>query len=316
MANDELGMKDYPFVLGAQRAVESGHSAFLIPNSSFLYRILKRILFDIKADRDIKRLSRKLKGLLFKKPQYILEINITYKCNLICPYCSRFLHLDRKVHDIGLDYLRKIAKFCRLYEFERVYLSGGEPLIHPDFHELAFYGKRLFRTATYGLKTNGMLHERISDKVLDRFDEISLSWYPGINDAVFNRLKNRGIKTVISCAEEEAGSFCRTDRIAKDECTPEEIDEFFSICPFRKYKLVIQDRIYPCCIGGPINRTRYTDQDFSIQITDAPTRWIEILEAMPYRKLCDYCWAPAHDKLPKFVRNKPRVLRVKDRIER
>ena len=82
----------------------------------------------------------------------LVQIVPMRRCNLSCTYCSEF---DKTSEPVPLD--RMLARIDRLADLGTllVDLSGGEPLLHPDAHELIARIRR--RGMMAGLLTNGYL---------------------------------------------------------------------------------------------------------------------------------------------------------------
>lgn len=105
--------------------------------------------------------------LSYKKPlgkakmplRYFFEL--TYRCNLKCPYC--YVGQNRKIEELSLDDWIKIISQIPPYSF--VTLVGGEPLIREDFKEILFKcSKRTF--GKLNVVTNGIL---MNDDIIDSF---------------------------------------------------------------------------------------------------------------------------------------------------
>ena len=69
-----------------------------------------------------------------------VTIEITQKCPHACPYCSSNAtlngkHLNKKRI---FNFLKAMQKITDL-DIERINISGGEPLSHPDFYEILMF---------------------------------------------------------------------------------------------------------------------------------------------------------------------------------
>lgn len=100
------------------------------------------------------------------------ELNITNKCNLNCYFCS--MGSGYTVNDfesITIKKLDKIVEQLKKVHCCYVSLSGGEPMVHPEFFEIA---KKLtgegFRVT---VATNGTL---ITEKTISKLMESGISW--------------------------------------------------------------------------------------------------------------------------------------------
>ncbi len=98
-----------------------------------------------------------------------LELLITYRCNFSCKHC--YLGAA-KPEDMPLESIGKVMEEFKEIQGLRLLVSGGEPMMHPDFWE---FNNRLseypFRSA---LITNGSLISATTAHEL-RFQEIQVS---------------------------------------------------------------------------------------------------------------------------------------------
>jgi len=92
-------------------------------------------------------------------PPLYVELALTYRCNLDCPYCYQDARQRTTAGDMTIDGLRRIERGIRS-SFRirpRLYLFGGEPTLHPDFLEiLEFLAAKGYNLS---LTTNGILLE-------------------------------------------------------------------------------------------------------------------------------------------------------------
>ncbi len=107
-----------------------------------------------------------------------LDIEITSRCNLSCPFCDRQPLLAKKeLGDIELGLYKKIVDEARDNKLWGLKLSyRGEPLLHKDVVEMVAYAKKNRILDVY-FNTNGMLlNERICKRLIDAgLDRISIS---------------------------------------------------------------------------------------------------------------------------------------------
>ena len=94
-----------------------------------------------------------------KIPRLPLEgnIDLTYRCNNNCLHCWLSLPADspRKKEELTFDEIRRIVDDARAMGCQRWSISGGEPLLRPDFKEIFDYLTR--KAVSYSLNTNGTL---------------------------------------------------------------------------------------------------------------------------------------------------------------
>ena len=72
----------------------------------------------------------------------IASFEITHRCNLKCKHCC--VDADQivsKKEDLSTDEIKQILDMLIKWNPERIMLSGGEPMLRPDFIELLMYLK-------------------------------------------------------------------------------------------------------------------------------------------------------------------------------
>jgi MoaA/NifB/PqqE/SkfB family radical SAM enzyme len=89
------------------------------------------------------------------------QINVTWKCNLACGYCTEYD--NAKDHVPMADVIARIDK-CKELGVVHADLIGGEPLLHPDILPLMRHVRK--QGMTTGMTTNGFLLTR------DKLDEL------------------------------------------------------------------------------------------------------------------------------------------------
>ena len=94
-----------------------------------------------------------------------VELLLTHNCNLRCKHCfqSSELHSDRRKH-LSLSEWEKVFMELEKANIYNVIISGGEPMMYPNFEELL--RKVTNFRMSFSILTNGML---ITEKNLDIF---------------------------------------------------------------------------------------------------------------------------------------------------
>lgn len=99
--------------------------------------------------------------LLGRKTPLVVSIVVTRACNLSCPYCDR---RDGSGQTMTTSQLLRMLDEMAAMGTRRIILTGGEPLLRPDFFEI------LDRANAHGfrvnLNTNGTLVPRFADRLL------------------------------------------------------------------------------------------------------------------------------------------------------
>lgn len=92
-------------------------------------------------------------------------LQITRRCHFSCAFCSETDFMK----DPTVKVLERIES--NLKNVDRIYLSGGEPLIRSDFPEVAdiFYGKHLI-----GLPTNAVANDKLMKVIKNKIDFVNV----------------------------------------------------------------------------------------------------------------------------------------------
>lgn len=108
-----------------------------------------------------------------------LKIEITNKCLLRCIHCSTGAHSGLSTY-INYDVFKKIIEQAIKLDCQTVYLSGGEPLLHPEISSFLKI-----------LKTNGI------DSFLYSSGITKLSPISPITNSILENLKSSGLSHII-----------------------------------------------------------------------------------------------------------------------
>jgi len=171
-------------------------------------------------------------------PIFYLQWHITHACNLRCRHCYQ---AEYQSHMPRGTLFRALDAFDELLEGRgvqgQINLTGGEPLLHPDFFDLA--GEIRRRGYRPGVLTNGTLIDRQTAARLAAlepvFVQVSLDGTREIHDAIrgpgafrqaldgIDRLKEQGVRVLVSFTAQKSNcaSFpalarvCREHRVDK-----------------------------------------------------------------------------------------------------
>lgn len=134
-----------------------------------IYKLIEFCLSEgILTDRPTKRPHPKIKQSSLPSLRY-LELQITKRCNLRCKHC--FVGQSRKV-DLTSEKVEKILREFEEMQGLRVLITGGEPLLHPEFDKINdILPEFALRKVLF---TNGVL---LDDKWLEKLNvnEIQMS---------------------------------------------------------------------------------------------------------------------------------------------
>lgn len=104
-------------------------------------------------------------------------IDLTYRCNNNCRHCWTRLPADAesRSEELSIEKIREIADQARRLGCTQWTISGGEPMLRPDFPEIFDYLTR--QAVTYDLNTNGTLITPGIAKLLTRQGYIMVALY-------------------------------------------------------------------------------------------------------------------------------------------
>ena len=172
-------------------------------------------------------------------PEFPLVLNLetTSRCNLRCTCCPR--EMAAKQHgDMTFDLYRRLVDEASEHELIMFNLhKDGEPLLHPQFSEMAAYAKKRNVAKTIHVNTNGLLltPERVRGILDSGIDDITVSIDAALPDT-FTRLKRvdalpqveKGVETLLEMRERQgvAGPFVRVKIMEFDGVSSDELQRF------------------------------------------------------------------------------------------
>ncbi|CDZ98975.1 Cyclic pyranopterin monophosphate synthase [Jeotgalicoccus saudimassiliensis] len=137
----------------------------------------------------------------FGRPIRDLRISVTDKCNFRCRYCmpkeifgDDFEFLKRE-QLLSFDEIERLARIYASLGVKKLRLTGGEPMMRKDLHELIERLTVIEGIEDIGLTTNGLLLKKHGQKLYDaglRRINISLD---AMDDELFGKINDRGIGT-------------------------------------------------------------------------------------------------------------------------
>ncbi len=146
----------------------------------------------------------------------VLQWHVTSVCNLRCVHCYQENTIQTTMDLTQIKYIVEsyVALLQKLGVKGHINLTGGEPLLHPDFIKIleVFYAKKNF--FTFGILTNGLLIDKAMladfNKCKPEFVQVSLDGNKEIHDSMrgtntFDKtcskiklLSRAGIKVLVS----------------------------------------------------------------------------------------------------------------------
>lgn len=137
----------------------------------------------------------------FGRPIRDLRISVTDRCNFRCSYCmpkeifGDDFEFMKKDELLSFEELERIAKIYASLGVKKLRITGGEPLLRKDLHELIARLNQIEGIEDIGMTTNGLLLKKHGKKLYDaglRRLNISLD---AMDDELFGQINDRGIGT-------------------------------------------------------------------------------------------------------------------------
>ncbi len=206
-----------------------------------------------------------------------IQFEITHDCNQNCPLCDHRVGSSQYTGMTQAQYQHVVACLDTA-RFEIADLTGGEPLVHPEFHWFAGRMLRDFR-CMLRVRTNGRLVPRFREEQPVLFDR--LHWivqeYPGFNDGILPELV--GLPNV----------HIRPYQPFWDPYRDPDLDEALA----RTIRLqcthhvrIIGDWLYNCCLAEGIERYYHTEPVHVVMSQD----WREDWGRLETWRACQHCF--------------------------
>ena len=155
--------------------------------------------------------------------RHFLQWHITHECNLRCAHCYQEDYAEGSSKEKLFSFLDEYEEFVNKRGLEpQINLTGGEPLLHPAFYELAKSIRK--RGIRLGVLTNGTLIDgRCAEKLKELkpvFVQISLDGTQSIHDSIrgvgsyekalrgIDELKKQGVKVLVSFTAQKGNYSC------------------------------------------------------------------------------------------------------------
>ncbi len=98
-----------------------------------------------------------------------LRVSVTDRCNLRCVYCMPEEGVKLLKHEdiLSFDEITEVVKIAVELGFEKIRLTGGEPLVRKDITELVKMISSVKGIKDFGLTTNGIFLKRFAKDLKD-----------------------------------------------------------------------------------------------------------------------------------------------------
>jgi radical SAM protein with 4Fe4S-binding SPASM domain len=104
-------------------------------------------------------------------------LELTSRCNLRCAHCYADAGRPPAEPEYTTDEWLKLLDDLAAEGFAGVVLTGGEPLIRPDFSEIYRKAVEVFERRVTILTNGNLLEARLAEKIRDNHTQLSLSFY-------------------------------------------------------------------------------------------------------------------------------------------
>ena len=124
-------------------------------------------------------------------PYQIVYLSLTNRCNLRCKHCVASACIEEVDHMNTEDW-KKVIDQVLVLNPEQINLTGGEPLIRPDFCEILEYLRANYKGAIT-LSTNALLlNDRLMEIIKKNVDGVSVS-LDGFDSYSCTKVRGEGI---------------------------------------------------------------------------------------------------------------------------
>jgi hypothetical protein len=212
-----------------------------------------------------------------------IEFSLTEECNLCCSYCSAGIPLSPPHSEMTLDILDRVLPFLKGIKFRALRISGGEPLLNPNFSKITQMLRANITAKCFILITNAVLLDKADPLAIESYDRVYVSHHVGRNDAVIANLPLSSKHYVLKRVGVGQGIVLTDERPNKGHG-----EVMVSRCAAYHVKKIILDRAYPCCVANGICTIRSLDRNrFSVPVTKT---WLEDLSKLNIALMCEECF--------------------------
>lgn len=169
----------------------------------------------------------------------VITFAITNQCNLECIHCGFSANI-REVNELDTETI--ISTISQFKNIEHIEITGGEPLLHKGFQEIAEYiGKNVRGTKT--LMTNAVLiSEDNVELLINNFDNIAIS-IDAASEEVCNEMRGHNVynKVISAINLLKSKNFNNISlSFVETEVNKKELEEFRELCKRLEVEPVIR----------------------------------------------------------------------------
>ena len=181
----------------------------------------------------------------------IVTLEITNSCNLQCKHCCQNAELSKGKLDVSYDSLKAYVDKILILQPETIALTGGEPLLRPDFEKLVEYIREKYSKKLI-LMTNGTLVTKAKSQFISQhFDSVEIS-LDGVDEETCSKVRGKGVYDhVIKAIKllQKAGMNKITISMVETKDNIKFEDSFFAL----NRKLGTKGILRPLSISGRVN---------------------------------------------------------------
>ena len=126
-----------------------------------VFRPIVNLLLKRFGHLRVSRRATSILGLQYRRAKRIIELDITYTCNLTCSNCNRSCGQAPTGNHMTIEQIERFIQesISKNIKWRRINLLGGEPTLHPDFSKildaLVAYRDAYSPRTRIGVATNG-----------------------------------------------------------------------------------------------------------------------------------------------------------------
>jgi hypothetical protein len=210
-----------------------------------------------------------------------IGLEITHACNRSCPLCSHRIASSPYTY-LTMEQYEQTRLSMEGLDVREILITGGEPLVHPNFKELMARVRADFPRAALLMATNGTFVDTLSPAERACFKRITVSYYGPFNRDVVRKI----VHTPGDYPNVHIVDSTRMFDPYRDPCLNEEQARVsHSRCDQRCIR-IIGTRVYGCCLAEGTERYYKTP---TVHMEIAPG-WMDRFPELPTCQACRHCW--------------------------
>ena len=254
-----------------------------------------------------------------KKMLEKIDIHITDHCNLNCKGCNHFSPISKEFYLDTEEYSRDIERLAKLSngEIGKIFLIGGEPLLHPQLKDFFTITRRNFPNSRIIIITNGILLLKQDNTFWEACKnskvEIWLSQYHLNLD--YDLMKQTAAKYSVFFGNttdigEDSNNWYKWKLDLNGEQNP---DSAYKNCVLKKCVALKHGKVFTCCTSAHIDQfNNYFNKNLELSEDD----YVDIYKANSFDEIiqkisnpipfCKYC-KPAQWEYTKWEHSKKEI---------